>query len=352
MNSHQQPRNTSTKRLFIFTICLIFSAASNLFGQEVDMDCRPITLPVQCHSIRSQIFEIEENYESRINALNAQLLTAVPTQKPAIILATRKVIQQQANDPQLKKLKIDLENCRRQFDTVPRRTIAADVLNTVFDGSVETQTTNPKASGPYFKNITLGLQFSRNRCQITITRFPPVTLVAKTTNGDVKVTVAKVGGGSGNFFPLSGEISIPVNFLFQYDSILAKDDHAATTFTTGNSVSPSRALNVTGARFVSTNHAPVDQCGLKVGNTNVFCSLRIVGTTVFEDGFLGGSEGAFTVRGTIDVPPPQPQQTRSQCLASCEEVFHACMEQEGKGAPTKAQCGTGRTACRNNCPRQ
>lgn len=351
MNSRQQQQNTRPKKLFIFTICLILSAVSNALGQDVDMDCRPITLPVQCRGIRSQIIEIEARYESEINALSDELRTAAPTQKPAIVLAIRQVMLQQANDAQLRKLKIDLDNCKRQFDTVPRRTVAANVLNTFFNGSVETRTTHPKASGPYFKNITLGLQFSRNRCLLTITSFPPITLVAKTPIGDVKVTVSKVGGGSGNFFPLSGQISIPLNFLLQYDTIFARDDNAATTFTTGNSVSPRGAFNLTGVRFTSTNNAAVDQCGLRVGGTQIVCTLTIVGTTVFQNGFLGGNEGAFTVRGTIGAPPPGPQQTRSQCLADCQKFYEACME-EDKGAPTAAQCGTWRTQCRNRCPRQ
>lgn len=355
MNSHRQQQNTRPKKPFLVTICLTLLAVTSALGQDLDMDCRPIPPPVQCNGIRSQITEIDARYESDINVLTEQLQSAAPTQKAAINLAIRQMKAQWANDPTLRRLKIDLANCIRQFDTVPRRTVAPNILNTFFDGSVETSTSHPMAKGPYFKDITMGLQFSPNRCFLTITSFPPITLVANTPIGPVNVTVSKVAGGSGNFFPLSGQVFMPLDFLLQYATPYAKDDNAAIAFTTATNVSPRGTFNLTGARFVSTNNAPVDQCGLKVGGTQINCTLTIVGTTVFQDGFLSGYEGAFTVRGTIGVlppPPPPPPQTRSQCLSDCEIFFDSCMGTDDKGAPTSAQCFTWRTQCRNRCPRQ
>lgn len=62
-----QPINNPIKILAIY--CLIISAISGAQGQVLDMDCRPIPLPVQCRPIRFQIDTIEANYRGEINAL-------------------------------------------------------------------------------------------------------------------------------------------------------------------------------------------------------------------------------------------------------------------------------------------
>jgi hypothetical protein len=337
---------------FLAVSFLTLSSIVSALGQELDMDCRPVTLPTQCQNIQSEIETIEANYEGQISALRDQLEGASPTQRPSLRRKIDNLNRERTNDQHLKQLKLERGNCRRQFDAIPRRPLAAIILNTNFAGNVTTNTSHPEALGPFNDSLVLGLQFSQNRCVVTITSFPPITFDAATKIGSIRVTVSKVGGGTGNFFPVTGQFTMPLNFLFDYATILTGDDSAATTLTTGSTISIRGTFNLTGVRFTSTNNAPVDQCGITVGGTPITCTVTLVGTTVFQKGFLGGNEGSFVATGTISVPrPPQPQtQTRLECLAECQEMFQDCVGESGGKATAIAQCTSRRTQCRAKCP--
>ena len=94
----------------------------------------------------------------------------------------------------------------------------------------------------------------------------------------------------------------------------------------------------------------MDSCGANVGGTTIQCTLTLVGTTVFQNGFLGGQEGSFTVQGNITVPQPPPTQTRQQCLSQCEANYEQCMDSAVDGRPTPTQCSVGRNQCKAACP--
>ncbi len=337
---------------FLAVSFLTISPIASALGQELDMDCRPITLPPQCRAFESEIETIEASYEGQISALRDELEGAPAARRAAIMAQIRRITNMRANDQRLKQLKLEVGRCRRQFDSIPRRPLEANILVTNFAGNVATSTTHNSARGPFNNPLLLGLQFSRNRCVVTMTSFPAITFEAPTPIGPIAVTVSKVGGGTGNFFPVTGQFTMPLNFFFNYDTVLTGDDSAATTLTTGNTISQRGTFNLTGVRFTSTNNAPIDQCGSTVAGTTITCSVTLVGTTIFQNGFLGGNEGSFVARGTISVPrPPQPQgPTRQECLAECQQIFQDCVSGGGLGARTVAQCTTRRTQCRARCP--
>lgn len=190
---------------------------------------------------------------------------------------------------------------------------------------------------------------------MTITSFPPISFTTPPAPvvGVVTVTVSQSGGGVGQVFPVSGQINMPLSLLFAYSTIFAGNDNASMTLTTGNSISVRGTFNLTGARLTISNGAALDQCGTTVNGTLIQCPVTLVGTTVFQNGFLGGQEGGFTAQGTIRVqqPPPPPSSGRQQCLRACDEGFQRCMDSRMDGRPTPAQCASGRTQCRSRCPR-
>lgn len=332
---------------------LIYGAAAAVgYGQELDSDCRPIILPAQCRLIQSQIDAAEAAYNGEIEALQEELRTASPGRKNFIFAQIRRLRTERANDRQLRQLRIDLANCRRQFDTAPRRTVAANVLNASFAGTVVTRTTHSRAGGPFSNALNLGLQFSRNRCDVTITSFPSISFPAPTPIGAIAVTISKIGGGNGKFFPITGQIAMPLRLRFHYDTILAGADTADTPLTTASSISARGTFSVTGMRFTSTNNAPIDQCGRTIGGSLVTCTVTLVGTTVFQDGFLGGNEGSFVATGTISAAQQVSPgtRTRQECLDECEAFFQDCMGDRGRGGTRPAQCARLRTNCRNRCP--
>lgn len=344
-----------SRLLALITLSLLLFQVSA--GQDLDQDCRPILLPTECQPIADQIAAIEAEYDQSIRSLQELLQQAAPQQKADLIKRINKLQDLMAKDPALKNLRIQLSNCRQQFDRTPRRQLANDVLNAVFRATILGQVTGGVNVNPI--STTIGIQFSRNRCVLTITSFPPIRFRATPLGTAVNVTITKTGGGAGEFHPVSGQIIMPITLLFSYDNPLAAfcggDDTASMDLTTGNTISQRGTFNLTGAPLTITNNAPVDSCGTTVNGTPIQCPLKLVGTTVFRNGCLGGREGGFTVTGNIVVPsppPPPPNQTRKQCLAECDQNYLLCMASRENGIPTPAQCASGRTKCKAACPAQ
>lgn len=290
------------------------------------MNCVPITaIPPQCQRIADDIAAREESYRNRIELLREQAAEATSLAQRRRLLATiRTVEQQRTNDQNLIRLRSELRQCRSRFDTTPRRPVAPAELDAVFNGNVVVNTTHSRAGGPFNQPVNLGIRFSRNRCTVTITRFPAITFQTPPTPvGRVNVTITQSGGGTGQFFPVSGEIVLPISLHFHYDTIFAGDDDASMTITTGNSVSPRRTFNLNGSRLNTNN------------GTTLFGNLTLVGTTIFQNGFLGGQEGGFTITGQIGPPPPPPP--RPLCPAGrkcCERIDNRCLI----CVPLRAQC--------------
>jgi hypothetical protein len=329
---------------------LLLGTANTSFGQELDMDCRPILLPTQCNSIANQLSTKEQEIKDEIRALQEELQTAAPNAKAAIVGQIKRKQGELANSPVLKGLRTSLAACRQQFDTTPRRPVAPAVLNANFAGTVTNTTSSTSAPGPFLQTVGLGLQFSQNRCDVKITSFPSIIFTAPTPIGGITVTISQTGGGSGNFFPVIGDLIMPLTLRYTYGTFLANPDTASFLLTTGSITSPIAMATVTGAKFSSSNGGPVDDCGKVINGTAVTCTITLVGTTTFQNGFLRGNFGDYVVTGTISVPQPA---VTSACLNQCAADYIACVadaEPGRAGATVRARCNQARAACRNNCP--
>jgi hypothetical protein len=327
-----------------FTISLT-AAAQDL---DLDQNCVPITsIPPQCQQIANDIAAREEMYQSRIDSLEERLRETPPSDRADLQASINAVKQQRSRDRELIRLQSELKSCRKDNDSTPRRQSESSPLSVSFVGTVVTTTTHPAAGGPFSQDLNLGLEFSKNRCGITITRFPQISfLTSSTPVGRVPVTITKTGGGLGQFSPVTGEIHMPLSLLFHYDTIFAGDDTASVTLTTGRSISERGSFDLTGTPLNTAS------------GTSLEGKVTLVGTTVFENGFLGGREGGFTITGDISIPrvsPPRPPSpARRNCLTRCEAFFNICLsiakDERGEGSVTRAQCAANFRSCQNRCP--
>src|SRR5712691_10500234 len=269
-----------------------FLGATLAFSQDLDMDCRPIvSIPPQCRQIARDLAARENSYRSRIEVLQDRLKEAPPSQRQSLRQQIKALQQQRDHDSQIAQLKAQLDSCRAQFDHTPRRPVAASELDAGFTGTATVVTTNPNVN-PSPVDLSLAIRFSKNRCVVTITNFPTIFFKVPTPIGDVGVTITMRGGGTGQFFPVSGEMAMPITLHFAYDTVLASDDDASLMLTTEKSVSPRGAFTLHGIRLSTVN------------GTTLFGPVTLVGTTIFENGFLSGTEGGFTITGQTGPPLP------------------------------------------------
>jgi hypothetical protein len=323
----------------LFFVSVLLACTSSGAGQEVDQNCVPIGLPAQCQQIADSLAAREASYEERINALQELLKGASTSAKTDLLRRIRAIEQQRARDTEIPRLTRDLASCRQHFDTTPRRQLAPSTLSAVFRGTATVTTTRSEARGPFTQNLNLGILFSRDRCTLSITSFTPISFQTNVPlAGQITITVTQTGGGTGQFFPISGQIVMPLTLFFNYGTILAGNDTATLTLTTGNSISARGTFNLTGVALPTA------------GGTTVQGPVTLVGTTVFQNGFLGGQEGGFTVAGNIAIPQAPPPQGHQECLRQCDENFRNCMDSIVAGRPTPAQCAAGRNQCRARCP--
>ena len=322
--------------LFTIALCTV------TLGQDLDMDCRPIQLPQQCITIAAELERVESRYEHHIGALRQLLFRAASSDRTHLLEMIREIELERDSDPDIIRLADELRRCKLQFDMTPRRTIAPSVLNAIFKGTVATRTSNSLATGPFFQNVTLGLQFSRNRCNVTITSFPPIIFNA----GPANVTVTMTGGGTGQFFPVTGHMNMPLDLLFANSGPFTNST-ATTDLTTGSAVSDRGTFSSNGTAI--TGGQGVENCGRNGTNP---CFFSLVGMTVLQDGILGGSEAQLTVFGNITIPDvvrPTASEARQECLAGCDEEYLFCMERRGDGL-TPTMCAVARNKCKEKCP--
>jgi hypothetical protein len=300
---------------FVLALSAMFFATNVAFAQDLDMDCRPLaSIPPQCQQIAKDLAAREQYFRSKIELLQDQLTDALVSQKQRLRDQIKALETQRDHDSQLAQLRDQLQACRAQYDHTPRRPVEASELDASFVSTSQVNTTNSNAMGPYFVDLAPAVRFSKNRCVITITSFPPIAFKAKTPIGDVAVNVTMSSGGIGQFFPISGQIVMPITLHFHYDSVFTSDDDATMTLTTENSISPSGAFNLNGSRMQTAN------------GTNLFGDVKIVGGTKFQNGFLGGNDGGFVITGKIG--PPQPPRPRG-CPAG-----RKCCERSADGSCT------------------
>lgn len=324
-----------TMLLFLLMISL------NVAGQVLDQDCRPL-VPSQCHQIAAELEERQDYFHREINRLTEQHVGNEAERKR--VTAQINALKRQRN-AELARLRNELQQCQQQHsNTASRRQEAASTLDAIFTGRITTRTNDGLFPGPFSKNIRVRLQFSRNRCVVTITEFPTIDIS--------NVTIKKTDGGTGQFFPVSGEMKIPISLEADVPIVGTK---ASSRLTTENSRNGS--FNVTGSRLTRTNNAPLEACGTVVNGTTIQCPLTLVGTTTFQGGILlGGDEGSIIINGNITIPqspPPQPppSNARQDCLDRCQRNYEICREQRVEPGENPPNCQAIRETCRRRCPR-
>lgn len=325
--------------------CLILSIFIDAQAQDLDQDCRPIPPPAQCQQIVAEIEEREDFFDREINRL---------TEQRARNESERKKIIAQINDlkrrraREIARLRNELQQCQQQHNTVPRRQEAASTLDAILSGRVRARTSNGLVPGPFSESVNVGLQFSRNRCTVTITNFPAI--VFDTPIGDVEVT--QIGGGTGRFFPVSGQMTLPISL--KADIPIFADSEASAPLTTESTTSASGTFSLTGSRLTITTGGTLETCGTTVNGTMIDCPLILVGTTVFDGGILGGDEGSIRITGNIRIPQPPavPSNTRQECLDRCELNYDVCINQYVPPNTNPPNCRALRAACTRRCPNQ
>jgi hypothetical protein len=328
-----------SKPIFKTFLWLSFTLAgpSLAFGQDLDMDCRPIPLPTACQPIAAQLAALEGRFELELRRLRNLMVHVSSSQRAEILQMIEDLQQERAGDLEIARLANELQACKNANNQVPRRPVSPAVLDAVFTGTVTTRVFQPSQPPTQTVDpITIGLQFSRNRCNVTITSFPPI-------NSANSVVVTKTGGGSGKYFPVSGAIEMPLSLAF--DIPVVTDASADTDLTTGSKTSASG--------LVSGNGFPlsrdIDTCVTSGG-----CLVALFGTTIFRGGPVDAQEGSFRISGTISAPPaapPPPGDARLQCLNSCDDAFLSCLERSAdRGGPSRAACAAQRGECRSKCP--
>lgn len=260
------------RRNIVIAFILIVVSSFGIQAQQLDQDCNPIAVPAECRELSDSVHALED----RIARLQQRLKSASPAVKQQL-LRTISDLNSQRDAAQA-----DLTRCIRDHGATPRELAPSEVTST-FTGSATVRTTDSNASGPFDVDLNIDLRFSRDRCHITITRFPSLKLKTKDLPviGRINVTVTKTGGGSGSFHPVSGTMNIPITLHFHYDTALLGDDDATFSLTTGRSVSRTSAFDITGS--------PLNAGG----------NITLTGTTRFRNGYLSGKDGSLLITATI-----------------------------------------------------
>lgn len=335
-------------RNFIKSFLISTSFCLAVSGQILDQDCRPIPPPPACQQIVDQIADREDFYAMELNRLREMRVR--PSERRAHQQRIRNLERQR--DQELARLRADLQRCREQNNTVPRRQEAPTALDAVFAGTVTARTSDPQIRGPFTRNITVGLRFSRNRCVVEITSFPAISFLTDPLPivGRLTITVAQIGGGTGQFFPVSGQMNMPLRL--NADVPVINDSQASSTLTTGTSTSLRGTFTVTGSPLTRTNNAALESCGQTVNGVPIQCPITLAGVTVFENGRLDDDEGSIVIAGNITVPRPEPppDSPRQQCLERCEREYDQCRERPVRPPQEPPNCRALRNACERRCP--
>jgi hypothetical protein len=255
---------------------LLISLSAGIQAQGLDQDCNPLPEPPECRQFVATIAALD----SRIARLQQRLRDASPATKPGLLRSIDQLNSERSDAA------ADLARCRREHGAATR-VLAPNELTARFTGTATVRTTDSNAAGPFEVDLDVVLQFTRNRCRVTITSFPTLNLKTKDLPviGRINVAVTRTGGGAGTFHPVSGAMNMSITLHFHYDTVLLGDDDATFDLTTGNSVSGDRRYNVTGS--------PLTEGG----------SITLVGTTRFRNGYLEGRSGSLVITANISPRP-------------------------------------------------
>ena len=265
------------RTIIIVGFILMATVSWNVRAQNLDQDCNPIVVPAEC----AQLSESIRSLETRIARLQQRLNSASPAAKADMLATIRRL------NSELDTAKTELRSCLRDHGATPRES-AANELTSGVTGRATLETTNDSAPGPHnVDDLDLELRFSRNRCHVTVTRFPSISIMTDRIRGvgRIRVTITRTGGGTGSFHPVSGRMNIAITLHFHYDTPLVADDDANFSLSTDGSITRNNAALLTGS--------PLDADG----------NIRFVGSGKFRNGFLGGSNGTLVIRATMSPRP-------------------------------------------------
>ena len=264
------------KKKILATFVLLIGLSAGIQAQRLDEDCNPIAIPQACQSITDSIRDLQ----SLVARLQVRLREASNPNLKAALLRTLTRYNEQLDD-----LRADFRRCMDEHGATPRE-LAPEALTSRLTGTATLRTTDSEARGPFDVDLDIDLRFSRNRCEVMVTRFPSLKL--KTSNipglGRVAVTVSKTGGGWGTYHPVSGTLNIQITLHFHYDTIYVGDDDATFNLTTGS--------------------VPLGDGDLATGSPlNADNRIILVGTATFHNGYLNRKRGGLLVRATISPRP-------------------------------------------------
>lgn len=261
--------------LIAFTTVLLITSV--IRAQPRDRDCNLIGVPAACDEQSRAV----QALEARIAHLQQQLQNASPAAKPQLLRTITRL------NADLDIAKADLRRCIREAGP-PEAAIHPGTIAMRASGTASLETTNSKARGPFVVDLDIGVRFSRNRCEIVVTRFPTIT--TKTDEiallgRRVTIEVTQNREGTGVFHPISRGMSITMNLHFLYKTGYADPDDITFHLSTEGSVTRRDGTVETGSAL--------DDDG----------NIKLVGSGKFVHGFLAESAGRLVISARLSGRP-------------------------------------------------
>ncbi len=197
-----------------------------------------------------------------------------------------------------RKLKVkdrELEQCVADSSTEQ----AKDSFEVTFSGTVtiEIDHSNAALRRPRTLPITFALQFSADRRQVRLPRFPAIeTAEFDTPYGRNRTTGWRIGRKvEGTYDPASGQMEVPISFLFDHSlDVPFIEEDSEISFTGENALTTGEARSPSGV-FVR-HGSPLDRATREIS---------LVGASVFVGGdkVLGGCDCSLQIAGTLSQLP-------------------------------------------------
>jgi len=229
-----------------------------------------LSIPPECQSIENQITLVS----GQLERVQQELEAADPSARPRLLQQFR------ALNARLHGLQNSLADCIAN-------STGQSSLEALFSGTatIDIPSRNEHSSD----DLQFRILLNGARTVITLVSFPTITSIVHTPLGDDTVTVTRTSGGTGAY--ASGHIVLPLALHFAHSNIFFSDSDLSITLTTdppGSPVTP-----------------------------DPFGAVTVVGSGIFQGGFLGGSSCNVTVTGTISelqlvTVPDVRESTRSQ----------------------------------------
>jgi len=150
-------------------------------------------------------------------------------------------------------------------------------LNVTFTGRATFETDNPLAPGPFESAVSFQLWFSEDRTVVRIADFPAITFPSFHTE------VTLIGGGTGSFDSLNGQIILPVSLRFIYTAIIRRHSDVNLQLTSDTATSPDGRFTVTGS--------PLDR---STGRIMVVGASELIGGTLARNDCSVELEGVLS----------------------------------------------------------